>query len=168
VVISLSAFGVASRTQGPASLGPSVYRPPVSPSPLPDIYPSSRHSACTTWRTAADRVEDDADPGLLPTVLEPTRSGPFRSATAARLTTRASLAEPARAAPPHPPCPDARGGGDAAEVLAEVGRRLDVGPELTALVLVAVAVEDAPIGRRDRDALAEWRTVTLGNLDMSL
>ena len=36
-------------------------------------------------------------------VERPTRSGPCRSATAARPTTRAIPAEPARAAPPHPP-----------------------------------------------------------------
>ena len=73
---------------------------------------------------------------------------------------------PARAAPPRPPCPDARVGGDAAEVLAAVGRRLDVGPELVALV--AEAVEKTPTGRRDRDAPAERRAVTIDNLDMSL
>ena len=37
-------------------------------------------------------------------VERPTRSGPFRSAAAARPTTKAIPAEPARAAPPHPPC----------------------------------------------------------------
>jgi hypothetical protein len=108
----------------------------------------------------------------------PTRSGPFRSATAARPTTRAIPAEPARAAPPHPLDLDARAvspyllglatdlaearshrhagrlhhapgaWGDAAEVLAEIGRRLDVAPGRAALVRKAVA--DALKGRRPR------------------
>jgi len=95
----------------------------------------------------------------------PTRSGPFRSAAATRPTTRASPAEPARAAPPHPPrdrhqaeapsqrragrLHDAPGaGGDAAEVLEEVRRRLAVGPMHDGLVAEAVA--DARAGRRPR------------------
>ena len=97
------------------------------------INPAAR----AAWRTVAGRVEDDADPGPLPTALKPTRSGPSRSAAAARPTARAIPAEPARAAPPHPPgdrhqaearshrlvgrLHDAPGaGGDAAEVLAEL------------------------------------------------
>ncbi|MBV8077786.1 MAG: hypothetical protein JO284_15370 [Planctomycetaceae bacterium] len=101
-------------------------------------------------------------------VERPTRSGPVRPAATPHPTARATTA--ARPRPLHPTLlyPDARVGGDAAKVLTEVGRRLDVGPELAALVLVAKAVEDAPTGHRDRDALAERRTVTLGNLDMSL
>jgi len=107
-------------------------------------------------------------PASAPRTLKPTRSGPVRPATATGPTTRATPA--GRPGPLHPTLlyPDARVGGDAAKVLTEVGRRLDVGPELAALVLVAKAVEDAPTGHRDRDALAERRTVTLGNLDMSL
>ena len=98
-------------------------------------------------------------------VERPTRSGPCRSATAARPTTRAIPAEPARAAPPHPPRNgrqaearshrlagrphDAPGaGGDVAEVLEEVRRRLAVGPEHDERV--AEAVEDERAGRRPR------------------
>jgi hypothetical protein len=107
-------------------------------------------------------------PTSLPRTLKPTRSGPGRPASATGPTTRASPA--GRPGPLHPTPFDrgARGGGDAAEVLAAVGRRLDVGPELAALVLVAEAVEDPLTGRRDRDAPAERRTVTIDNLNVPL
>ena len=117
-------------------------------------------------------------PASVPRTLKPTRSGPCRSATAARPTARAIPAEPARAAPPHPPDLDARAispyplglasdlaearshrlagrlhdapgaGGEAAEVLEEVRRRLAVGPELAKAV--REGVEDALVGRRPR------------------
>ena len=86
---------------------------------------------------------------------QPTRSGPVRPATTPYPTTRATPA--GRPGPLHP-TPlnlDARVGGDAAEVLAAVGRRLDVGSKLAALVLVAEAVENDRAGRRDRDAPAD-------------
>ncbi|MBV8231416.1 MAG: hypothetical protein JO329_15655, partial [Planctomycetaceae bacterium] len=104
----------------------------------------------------------------LPRTLKPTRSGPVRPATATGPTTRATPA--ARPGPLHPAhhtfgpasnraearshrragrLHDAPGaGGDAAEVLEEVRRRLAIGPEHDGLV--AEAVEDARAGRRPR------------------
>ncbi|MBV8231415.1 MAG: hypothetical protein JO329_15650 [Planctomycetaceae bacterium] len=107
-------------------------------------------------------------PTSLPRTLKPTRSGPVRPATATGPTTKATPT--GRPGPLHPTrrafglasdlaearshrlagrLHDAPGaGGEAAEVLAEVRRRLAVGPELAELV--AEAVEDARAGRRPR------------------
>ena len=76
-----------SSSQTPGRLG----FPPSTSTPDPPNAPDAPIGEPATVSTS------------LPTVLEPTRSGPFRSATAARPTTRAIPAEPARAAPPHPP-----------------------------------------------------------------
>ena len=106
-------------------------------------------------RCRAGRPRNAPEAGGYRRAPEPTRSGPVRAAATPHPTAKATPA--ARPGPLHPTLfdPDARVGGDAAEVLTEVGRRLDVGPELAALVLVAKAVENAPTGHRDRDAPAD-------------
>ena len=72
-------------------------------------------------------------------VERPTRSGPVRPAATPHPTARATTAARPRPLHPAPLSLVARVGGDAAEVLAEVRRRLDVTPRLAALIATAAS-----------------------------